>query len=102
MEKPDISKLLLQNAAITSIDNALTSVDRVRSDFGAVQNRFESTISNLSSLSENLTVARGQIMDTDFATATAELTKAQVLQQAGVAMLSQANSLPQTALSLLG
>lgn len=98
----DISTVEGANDAIISVDNALTQVDRVRSDFGAVQNRFESTISNLSSLSENLTVARGQILDTDFASETASLTKAQVLQQAGTAMLSQANALAQTALSLLG
>jgi flagellin len=68
---------------------------------GAVQNRLESTIANLSSVSENVSAARSRIQDADFAAETANLTRTQILQQAGVAMLSQANSQPQMVLSLL-
>ena len=68
---------------------------------GVIQNRFESTISNLENVSENIYAARSRIMDADFAVETAALTKAQILQQAGVAMLAQANQLPQAVLSLL-
>jgi flagellin len=89
------------SAAITSIDSAITSVDSFRGTLGAVQSRFESTIANVANISENVSAARSRIVDADFALETANLTKAQILQQAGVAMLSQANQLPQTALSLL-
>ncbi|MBM7424405.1 flagellin [Spongiibacter marinus] len=89
------------NDAIQRVDAALTSVSNLRSDFGAVQNRFESTITNLQTISENLSASRGRILDADFAAETANLTKAQILQQAGTAILAQANSLPQAALSLL-
>ena len=67
-----------------------------------MQNRFDHTISNLSNISENVSASRSRIQDTDFATETAEMTKNQILQQAGTSILSQANQLPQTALSLLG
>lgn len=86
---------------IQRVDAALTSVSDLRSTFGAVQNRFESTITNLQTISENLSASRGRILDADFAAETANLTKAQILQQAGTAILAQANSLPQAALSLL-
>ncbi len=89
------------NDMLRRIDSALTSVSDMRSDFGAVQNRFESTITNLQTISENLSASRGRILDADFAAETANLTKAQILQQAGTAILAQANSLPQAALSLL-
>ncbi|AKH69439.1 flagellin/flagellar hook associated protein [Spongiibacter sp. IMCC21906] len=89
------------NDAIQRVDAALTSVSNLRSDFGAVQNRFESTITNLQTISENLSASRGRILDADFAAETANLTKAQILQQAGTAILAQANSLPQSVLSLL-
>ena len=89
------------NTAITRVDAALTSVSSLRSTFGAIQNRFESTISNLTATSENLTASRSRIQDTDFAAETAALTRAQILQQAGVAMLAQANALPQNVLALL-
>ncbi|MDT8372268.1 MAG: flagellin, partial [Gammaproteobacteria bacterium] len=72
------------------------------STFGAIQNRFESTITNLNTAVENLSAARSRIMDADFAAETANLTRAQILQQAGTAMLAQANALPQSVLSLLG
>ncbi len=83
------------------IDDALTIVNGSRADLGAVQNRFESVIASLSSAAENMTSARSRILDADFAAETAALTRAQILQQAGVAILAQANALPQLALSLL-
>ena len=83
------------------IDAALTDVNGLRGNLGAIQNRFESTIVNLQTVSENLSASRGRIQDADFAAETAALTKAQILQQAGVAVLSQANAQPQLALSLL-
>jgi len=87
--------------AIIRIDSALQSISSLRSDFGAVQNRFESTIANLQGTAENLAASRSRILDADFAAETANLTRAQILQQAGVAILSQANQLPQNVLSLL-
>jgi len=89
------------NNAMKRIDSALTAVSSLRSTFGAIQNRFESTIANLQAVSENLAASRGRIQDADFAAETASLTRAQILQQAGVAVLSQANAQPQLALSLL-
>ena len=89
------------NFAIARIDSALTDVNGLRGNLGAIENRFESTIVNLQSVSENLSASRGRIQDADFAAETAALTKAQILQQAGVAVLSQANAQPQLALSLL-
>ncbi|MEO0616551.1 MAG: flagellin [Pseudomonadota bacterium] len=87
--------------AIQRVDAALTTINSLRSEFGAIQNRFESTISNLQTVSENLSASRGRILDADFAAETAQLTKAQILQQAGVSVLTQANAQPQLALSLL-
>jgi flagellin len=87
--------------AIGQIDNALKSINTTRADLGAIQNRFSSTIANLQTTSENLTASRGRIIDADFAAETANLTRGQILQQAGTAMLAQANSLPQNVLSLL-
>jgi len=89
------------NDAMLAIDAALSNVDTSRGSLGALQNRFESTIANLQNVSENLSAARSRILDADFAAETANLTKAQILQQAGVAMLAQSNQLPQTVLSLL-
>ena len=83
------------------VDSALKSVSTMRSTFGAVQNRFESTIANLQTTSENLSASRSRIQDTDFASETASLTRGQILQQAGTAMLAQANSLPNGVLALL-
>ena len=97
----DISSVTGANTAITLIDGALDQVNSIRGDLGAVQNRFESTIANLSTTSENLSSARSRIRDADFAAETAALTRLQILQQAGISILSQANSLPQLALSLL-
>ncbi|UAA39487.1 flagellin FliC [Paraneptunicella aestuarii] len=90
------------SAAITAIDSAISVIGGVRADLGAIQNRFQSTIRNLSSISENVSAARSRIKDTDFAVETAELTRTQILQQASTTVLSQANQRPQAALSLLG
>ena len=89
------------NEAIIAVDNALGVVDTNRSGLGAIQNRLTSTITNLQGTSESLTAARSRIQDADFAAETASLTRAQILQQAGVSILAQANQLPQLALSLL-
>ncbi|MEO1244386.1 MAG: flagellin [Pseudomonadota bacterium] len=89
------------NFAVARVDSALTAVNGLRGNLGAIQNRFESTIVNLQTVSENLAASRGRIQDADFASETAALTKAQILQQAGVSVLSQANAQPQLALSLL-
>jgi flagellin len=88
-------------AAIGLLDKAINSVSTSRANVGAFQSRFESAIANLMTTSENLTASRSRIMDADFAEETAKLTRAQVLQQAGVAMLAQANAVPQNVLSLL-
>ncbi len=90
------------SAALTSIDTAISTIGAQRADLGALQNRFQSTIRNLSNISENIAGARSRIRDTDFATETAELTRNQIVQQASLSVLSQANQRPQTALSLLG
>ncbi len=87
--------------AIKVIDEALNQVNDKRAQFGAVQNRFESVISNLQVSIENESAARGRIMDADFAAETANLSRSQILQQAGTAMIAQANQLPQSVLSLL-
>ncbi|MHB1188853.1 flagellin N-terminal helical domain-containing protein [Thiobacillus sp.] len=99
----DVDVLNVSNSegAMRRIDSALTEVSNLRSTFGAIQNRFESTITSLSATAENLTSSRSRIQDTDFAMETASLTRGQILQQAGVAMLAQANQLPNTVLSLL-
>lgn len=89
------------NEMIVRIDSALDSVNDQRSSYGAIQNRFESVVTNLQTTSENLSASRSRIQDADFATETANLTRAQILQQAGTAMLAQANSQPETVLSLL-
>jgi flagellin len=88
--------------AIKSIDGALIQVDNIRGDLGAIMNRFENTISNLSNVSENLSAARSRILDADIAQETSSMTKQNILQQAGVSILAQANQSPQLALSLLG
>ncbi|REH36750.1 flagellin [Paraperlucidibaca baekdonensis] len=87
--------------SMAHLDKAISEVNTSRGNLGAVQNRFSSTIANLQSTSENLSASRGRIQDTDFAAETANMSKGQILQQAGVAMLSQANQLPQSVLSLL-
>lgn len=97
----DISDTTGANSAISAVDNALTTINSSRANLGAIQNRFESVVSSLSTSVENLSAARSRIRDADFAEETAALTRTQILQQAGVAILSQANALPQLALSLL-
>jgi flagellin len=87
--------------AVLVVDQALNTIDSQRASLGAVQNRFDNTISNLQNISENASAARSRIRDTDFARETSELTKNQILQQAGTAILAQANQLPQAVLSLL-
>jgi flagellin len=87
---------------IESVDAALEDVDTIRGGLGAIQNRFESTIANLNNIAENLSAARSRILDADIAMETSAMTKANILQQAGVAILAQANQVPQLALSLLG
>lgn len=88
-------------AAMTAIDTALGELNSQRANWGATQNRFDAAIATLQVSVENQAAARGRIMDTDFAAETANLSRAQVLQQAGMAMLSQANAVPQNVLSLL-
>ena len=90
------------SAALTAIDTAISSIGAQRAELGALQNRFQSTIRNLSNISENISGARSRIRDTDFATETAELTRNQIIQQASTTVLSQANQRPQAALQLLG
>ena len=90
------------SAAIAAVDAAISTIGSARADLGALQNRFESTLRNLSNVSENLSSARSRVRDTDFATETAELTRNQIVQQASISVLSQANQRPQAALSLLG
>jgi flagellin len=97
----DISTVNGANAAINSVDAALTAVNSNRAALGAYQNRFASVVASLQTTAENLTASRSRIQDADFAAETASLTKNQVLQQAGIAILSQANALPQSVLSLL-
>lgn len=92
----------LGNTAITAFDSALNNVSTMRAEWGAVQNRLESVLAVTATGIENLSASRSRIMDADFAVETANLTRAQIMQQAGTAMLSQANSLPQQVLSLLG
>ena len=83
------------------LDGALSSVNSMRGDLGAIQNRFTSTVNNLQTSSENLTASRSRIQDADFAAETANLSRSQILQQAGTAMVAQANQLPQGVLALL-
>jgi flagellin len=97
----DLSTADGATAALTIIDAALATVSSSRGDLGAYQNRFESTIANLMNVAENISAAQSRIMDADFASETAQLTKSQILQQAGLAMLAQANTVPQAALTLL-
>ncbi len=101
---PDISTQANAEALIdpaAGIDKDIQTVIAARSQMGAVQNRFESVIANISAYSENLSAARSRITDTDFAVETANMTRAQILQQAGVAMVAQANSVPQGVMQLL-
>jgi len=97
----NISTVAGSNTALAVIDGAMSQVNSMRANLGAVQNRFSATITNLQTSAENVTAARSRILDTDFAAETATLTRAQILQQAGTAMLAQANALPNGVLALL-
>lgn len=101
LEDTSVETVAGANEAIFRIDSALTAVADLRSELGAIQNRFESTIANLTTTSENLSAARSRIRDADFAQETAELTRLQILQQAGISVLAQANVAPQSVLALL-
>lgn len=98
----DVSTTAAASAALANLSSDIDDVNEARATYGAIQNRFEAVISNLQNYAENLTAARSRIEDADFAAETANLTRAQILQQAGVSILAQANTLPQAALSLLG
>ncbi|HGK7303508.1 flagellin [Stenotrophomonas cyclobalanopsidis] len=97
----DISTVAGAQKAMSLVDEALGSINSTRADLGAIQNRFTSVVANLQTSTENLSASRSRIKDTDFAKETAELTRTQILQQAGTAMLAQANQVPQNVLSLL-
>ncbi len=101
LETSNILTVSDANELMRRIDSALTKVSNFRSAFGAIQNRFESTITNLNTSIENLSASRSRILDDDFASETANLTRSQILQQAGTSMLAQANAVPQNVLSLL-
>ncbi len=97
----DVTTVAKANETLMRMDAALTAINDLRSTFGAIQNRFESTIANLATTAENLTASRSRILDADFAMETANLSRAQILQQAGTAMVAQANQMPQGILALL-
>jgi flagellin len=98
----DVSTTAAASAALANLSSDIDDVNSARATYGAIQNRFEAVISNLQNYAENLTAARSRIEDADFAAETANLTRAQILQQAGTTILAQANTLPQAALTLLG
>lgn len=97
----DVSTQAAASAALATLDTDIQTVSDTRATFGAVQNRFEAVIANVQNFTENLTASRSRIVDADFAAETAQLTRNQILQQAGTAILAQANTVPQAALSLL-
>lgn len=101
IDKTSITSADSAQNALAAIDKAISNIDSQRADLGAIQNRFDSTVSNLQSISENSSAARSRVQDADFASETAELTKQQTLQQASTAILSQANQLPSSVLKLL-
>ena len=98
----DITTKANARTALGLLDNGLDKVNQIRADFGAIQNRLESTVRNTANIVENQSAARSRIRDADFAAETANLTRTQILQQAGTAMLAQANQIPQSVLQLLG
>ncbi len=97
----DVKTVSGANDTISRIDAALATISSMRSDLGAVQNRFTSTIANLQTISQNLSASRSQIQDADFAAETANMSSANILQQAGVSVLAQANASTQSVLKLL-
>ena len=96
-----ITDITTSQAAISTIDRAIDAINGQRATFGAVQNRFENVVATLMVAGENQSAARSRIMDADYAAETANLSRAQILQQAGNAMVAQANQLPQQVLALL-
>jgi flagellin len=102
IETVDIGSQNGAQEALNIIDSAISQIDSQRAGLGAVQNRFGHTISNLANIQENVSASRSRIQDTDFAVETANMTKNQILQQAGTSILAQANQVPQAAISLLG
>ena len=102
IDNVDISTRESAWIAIESVDAALSDIDEIRGGLGAVQNRFTSTINNLNNVAENLSAARSRILDADIAMESSNMTKQNILQQAGVSILAQANQAPQLALSLIG
>ena len=101
LAQADVKSVNSATLMLSQIDSAIGTVDTLQSTLGAIQNRFQSTISSLSTTTQNLTTARSGVQDTDYAAETANLTKSQILQQAGISMLAQANQLPQQVLKLL-
>ncbi|MBI6480195.1 FliC/FljB family flagellin [Proteus mirabilis] len=97
----DVKVLNVKDNALATLDNAISKVDESRSKLGAIQNRFQSTINNLNNTVNNLSASRSRILDADYATEVSNMSKNQILQQAGTAVLAQANQVPQTVLSLL-
>jgi len=97
----DATKVATENP-LAALDSALSDVDSLRSEMGAMQNRFDSAITNLSTTETNLSAARSRIEDSDYAVEVSNMTRAQILQQAGTSVLAQANQVPQSVLSLLG
>ena len=101
IDKVDIGTQKGAWEALQQIDKAIDKVNSARGELGAIQTRFEKTVENIDIQNENLTAARGRVVDADFAQETANLSRTQILQQAGTAMVAQANQLPQQVLSLL-
>ena len=101
LDTASVSSVYGANDAILRLDNALDTVNSLRGELGAVQNRFESTIANLGTSIENLSASNSRILDADFAAESAKLAKSNVLQQAGISVLAQANARPNQVLSLL-
>ncbi len=101
LSSASVTTVAKANDMISRVDGALSTVNTFRGALGAVQNRFDSAIANLQTMSENLSASRSRIQDADFASETAAMTRAQILQQAGVAMLAQTNQMSQSVLTLL-
>lgn len=97
----DVKTLDVKNDALATLDKAINTIDESRSKLGAIQNRFESTINNLNNTVNNLSASRSRILDADYATEVSNMSRGQILQQAGTSVLAQANQVPQTVLSLL-
>src|SRR5690554_2734965 len=102
IDPENVDALVTAKGSLGMLDQALKTVDTLRSDLGAIQNRFEDAITNLSTNETNLAAARSRIEDADYAVEVANMTRAQILQQAGTSVLAQANQIPQNVLSLLG